>query len=129
MKLTTLLQIIFAFVLLNFIACNAEQKKDEKKDGKDILAKASRENKNGWVYVHLEGAPHDIGYQHGYLLANEIDTTIQAFAYFLQHETHRNWQFYRNCASSFLWNNWTANIKMRSMALRQVCSSRKKIMI
>ena len=27
---------------------------------------------NGWTYVHLEGAPGDIGYQHGYLLAAEI---------------------------------------------------------
>jgi len=46
----------------------------------DRLAKASRENKNGWVYVHLEGSPSDIGYQHGYLLANDIDTSIQAVA-------------------------------------------------
>jgi len=38
------------------------------------------------------------------LLANEIDTVVQALAYFLQHETRRDWQFYRNCASSFLWN-------------------------
>jgi hypothetical protein len=70
----------------------------------DRLAKASREDKNGWVYVHLEGSPPDIGYQHGYLLANEIDTTIQAISYFLQHETKKDWQFYRNCAGSFLWN-------------------------
>ena len=35
----------------------------------DRLGKASRENKNGWVYVHLEGSPSDIGYQHGYLLS------------------------------------------------------------
>ena len=28
---------------------------------------------NGWIFVHLEGTPAQIGYQHGYLLANEID--------------------------------------------------------
>jgi len=68
------------------------------------LAKSSREDKAGWIYVHLEGSPETIGYQHGYLLANEIDTTIQAVAYWLKHETHYDWQFYRNAAKSFLWD-------------------------
>ena len=70
----------------------------------DRLAKASRENKNGWIYVHLEGSPSDIGYQHGYLLANDIDTSIQAVAYLLEHDTHRNWDFYRGAAKNFLWS-------------------------
>ncbi|HJZ52012.1 MAG TPA: hypothetical protein VJ228_07445, partial [Candidatus Acidoferrales bacterium] len=30
------------------------------------LAKAYRFERGGWIYVHLEGAPHDVGYQHGY---------------------------------------------------------------
>ncbi|HEX4371971.1 MAG TPA: C45 family autoproteolytic acyltransferase/hydrolase, partial [Puia sp.] len=68
------------------------------------LAKASRENKNGWIYVHLEGSPETIGYQHGFLLADEIDTTMQAVAYWLKHETHYDWQFYRDAAKNFLWN-------------------------
>ncbi|GAC1400423.1 MAG: acyl-CoA--6-aminopenicillanic acid acyl-transferase [Sediminibacterium sp.] len=68
------------------------------------LSKASRENKNGWIYVHLEGSPSAMGYQHGYLLANDIDTTIRAIAYSLEHETHRDWQFYRTCARNFLWD-------------------------
>src|SRR5271168_1105211 len=37
-----------------------------------VLAKAYRFERGGWIYVHLEGAPHDIGYQHGYLLAPEV---------------------------------------------------------
>jgi hypothetical protein len=31
-----------------------------------VLAKVYRFERGGWIYVHLEGAPHDIGYQHGY---------------------------------------------------------------
>ena len=69
----------------------------------NILAKAHRENKNGWVYVHLEGKPFEIGYQHGYLLAPEIDTNLRMMSYFLEHETHKDWQFYRQCAQHFLW--------------------------
>ncbi|MDB5232020.1 MAG: peptidase [Chitinophagaceae bacterium] len=68
------------------------------------LAKASRNDKNGWMYIHLEGSPSDIGYQHGSLLANEIDTTIQMLAYFLPHETKKDWSFYRQAARNFLWD-------------------------
>ncbi len=84
-------------ILCCLFSCNTAKKSNR-------LGKASREDKNGWIYVHLEGAPADIGYQHGYLVANEIDSTIQMMGYYLQHETKKDWQFYRNAAQSFLWN-------------------------
>jgi len=68
------------------------------------LDKASRENKNGWIYVHLEGSPATIGYQHGFLLANDIDTSVQAVKHLLTHETKKDWNFYRDAARNFLWN-------------------------
>ncbi len=34
----------------------------------------------GWLYVHIEGEPYDRGYQHGYLLAREIETYIDRCA-------------------------------------------------
>jgi hypothetical protein len=94
-------KLFFAAIILTLFSCSQPSKSDNKKA---VLAKASRENKNGWIYVHLEGSPSDIGYQHGYLLANDIDTSIQAVSYYLQHDTHRDWQFYRNCAQNFLWD-------------------------
>ena len=33
------------------------------------LARAYRFPQSGWTYVHLEGSPADIGFQHGALLA------------------------------------------------------------
>jgi hypothetical protein len=70
----------------------------------DPLAGASREDKNGWIYVHLEGSPHDIGFQHGYLVAKEIDTLIKVFQFYLPHTTNKNWAFYRAAAGRLLWN-------------------------
>src|SRR5436190_22085266 len=87
-----------AIVIVLFHSCSTSAEK------KDRLANASRSDKNGWIYLHLEGSPSDIGYQHGYLLANDIDTSIQAVAYLLQHDTHRGWQFYRSAAKNFLWD-------------------------
>ena len=72
--------------------------------GKHGMTRAHRENKNGWIFVHLEGSPSDIGYQHGWLLADDIDTCIRALGYLLKHETKRDWGFYRNAARSFLWD-------------------------
>ena len=37
-----------------------------------LLSGSYRFDKNGWSFVHLEGTPEQVGYQHGYLLAREI---------------------------------------------------------
>jgi len=48
-----------------------QQKENHSADAR--LQKAYRFQQEGWTYVHLEGSPSDIGFQHGYLLAPEID--------------------------------------------------------
>jgi hypothetical protein len=67
------------------------------------LAKAYRFESGGWIYVHLEGAPHDIGYQHGYLLAPEIADTFATISLEMTHTTGRNWDFFRRAAREMLW--------------------------
>ena len=67
------------------------------------LGKAFREDKNGWIYIHLEGKPSDIGYQHGYLLAPEIDDAIKMFRQFVEGSTKKNWDFYREAAARMFW--------------------------
>src|SRR5216684_4583840 len=52
-----------------------------------------RAEQNGWIYVHLEGAPKDIGFQHGYLLAPEIDDTFKVVSAGLLHDSKKNWAF------------------------------------
>ncbi|MGZ3945799.1 MAG: C45 family autoproteolytic acyltransferase/hydrolase [Mucilaginibacter sp.] len=70
----------------------------------DPLAGSSREDKNGWIYVHLAGSPHDVGYQHGYLVAKEIDTLIKVFQFYLPHTSKKDWAWYRAAAGRFMWN-------------------------
>jgi len=70
----------------------------------DRLANASRSDKNGWIYIHLEGSPSDIGYQHGYLVAKEIDTLLKVMQFYLPKTTEKSWAFYRAAAGRFLWN-------------------------
>src|ERR1700756_4589108 len=73
------------------------------KTNSDRLGKATREKKNGWIYLPLAGAPADVGYQHGYLAANEIDTLIKVLQYYLPSNSGKDWAFYRGAAQRFLW--------------------------
>ena len=65
--------------------------------------KGYRFTRGGWIYVHLEGSPHDIGYQHGYLLAPEIADTFAAVRLEMTHDTGRDWDFFRRAARMMLW--------------------------
>src|SRR5690348_1033846 len=67
------------------------------------LAKAYRFDRGGWIYVHLEGSPHDIGYQHGYLLATEIADAFAVVKLEMTHDTGRDWEFFRRAARQMLW--------------------------
>ncbi|MBS1876210.1 MAG: hypothetical protein JSU00_23555 [Acidobacteria bacterium] len=44
------------------------------------LGPAYRYPQGGWIYLHIEGQPYDRGYQHGYLLAKEIEGYIDRCA-------------------------------------------------
>ena len=73
-------------------------------DRADALAKAMRTERNGWIYLHLEGSPDEIGYQHGWLLAREIEDALRVFKQYLQHTTAHDWSFYRSAAHDIFWS-------------------------
>ncbi len=58
---------------------------------------------NGWTFVHLEGKPFEIGYQHGYLLAREIQDAEKVVMLEQTHETGKDWKFFRNAARDMMW--------------------------
>jgi phospholipase B-like protein len=67
------------------------------------LRGAYRFERGRWIYVHLEGSPERIGYQHGYLLAPEIADAFQGVKLQDTHSTERNWAFFRQAAHDMLW--------------------------
>jgi hypothetical protein len=67
------------------------------------LNKAWRFQRGGWTYVHLEGSPAEIGYQHGYLLAIEIEDAFRAVKLNDTHNSKRDWEFFRATAREVLW--------------------------
>ncbi len=61
------------------------------------------ERKNGWIPVRLTGTPEQIGHQHGFLLAKEIEDALAVTRLNLEHDTKRNWSFFRETAERVLW--------------------------
>jgi hypothetical protein len=63
-----------------------------------------RFERDGWIFVHLEGSPEQIGYQHGSLLASEIADFLRVIKPYLEKSTRRKWNFYRAASEKMLWN-------------------------
>ena len=68
------------------------------------LSKASRAaERNGWIQVHLEGSPSEIGFQHGFLLATEIEDSVKVVSAEFAHDEQRDWAFFRAAARDIFW--------------------------
>lgn len=68
------------------------------------LAGAYRKETAGWVYVHLQGKPRDVGFQYGTLLANEIDDAHRALKTEVRGPHGEGWEWYRDAAKAIFWD-------------------------
>ena len=87
------------FVLLT-VACSLSCRTGEysaRRDG-EWLAKGYRYDKNGWIYLHIEGGPFERGFQRGYLTANEIEDFLRTLAYTQEFETAKKLDFFVEAA-------------------------------
>ncbi|MGA2729668.1 MAG: C45 family peptidase, partial [Terracidiphilus sp.] len=60
-------------------------------------------NEGGWTYVHLQGTPEQVGLQHGYLLAREIEDNVRVYMVTAPNQDKRPWSFFRDAAETVLW--------------------------
>src|SRR6185437_6835348 len=91
----------FGVCCLTWASAMAASTASSPKDAR--LAGSYRFERGGWTYVHLQGAPEQIGFQHGYLLASEIADYAHVLKVETKHNTHRDWQFYREAGRTILW--------------------------
>jgi hypothetical protein len=57
------------------------------------LSKANRHEKNGWIYLHIEGKPEERGFQHGYLMAKEIREALRQTGEVWHYQTGMDWDW------------------------------------
>ena len=67
------------------------------------LGSAYRKDEAGWIYLHLQGKPKDIGYQYGMLAAAEIDDAHKALALSFRHAPY-DWAWARKAAKEIFWS-------------------------
>src|SRR5512140_357918 len=89
--------VVAGFTLVASLFSFAQTKDDAKLKG------SYRFDRANWAYVHLEGSPAQVGYQHGSLLAKEIEDAFEAVKYKDTYRTKRDWNFFRDTAKNVLW--------------------------
>jgi hypothetical protein len=97
-RLRILLVCLLATLACGVPACAAKALKPVNTEGAGY-----RFERGGWTYVHLEGSPAEMGYQHGRLLAPEIADLVRVTKVETQHSTHRDWNFYRDAGRTMFW--------------------------
>ncbi|MGZ5495416.1 MAG: C45 family autoproteolytic acyltransferase/hydrolase, partial [Candidatus Aminicenantales bacterium] len=85
---------IASLMLIAVVGASALFAADLTKDEQSWVAKASRETRNGWVYLHIEGQPFARGFQHGYLLAKEIAESLRVEKHMIWWDTGREWPYF-----------------------------------
>jgi hypothetical protein len=53
---------------------------------------------NGWIYLHLEGGPYELGYQQGFLVAGELAEIKDMLAYTTYFNTGKEWSYFVEAA-------------------------------
>lgn len=69
----------------------------------DLLDGSWRLDVNGWIFVHVQGAPYQIGFQNGYLLAHEIQDTIETERVYVKGAYKRDWNFFGETGMNLYW--------------------------
>ena len=95
MRLTPLL-VLFATSLSAF-AVRSTAASDPRLEG------SYKFNEGGWTYVHLQGTPEQVGFQHGYLLAREIEDNVHVYEVSEPNVDKRPWSFFREAGKTVLW--------------------------
>jgi hypothetical protein len=74
---------------------------------------AYRYPQHGWIYLHIEGAPYERGFQHGYLMADEIERYIARCAALLDAKTPEHiWEWARTQSDALFLRRFDEEIRL-----------------
>ncbi len=80
--------------------------------------------KDGWIFVHLEGTPSAIGFQHGYLLEPEIEDSKRAIELSTTHDVKHSWAELRAVAQQVFWPKIPAEYRAELEGMQQGLAAR-----
>ena len=59
-----------------------------------LLVGGTRADKDGWIELRIQGTPYQRGFQHGFLLAEEIRQAIQTHDHLIRHDTGKDFAYF-----------------------------------
>jgi hypothetical protein len=74
---------------------------------------------NGWTFVHLQGDPATVGFQHGYLLSAEIEDAQKAIALSTTHDVKHSWAELREVAQKYFLPKLTPEYRQEIEGIQQ----------
>lgn len=98
---------IIAGILLIFVIQKKQKLLFNSDKRPDIIRyeKGYRFDQNGWIYLHIEGKPYECGFQHGHLLAQDIQKALKNIKELVYLNTGMDWQFFADTAERlFVWH-------------------------
>jgi hypothetical protein len=101
------LLVLLVSALLVCASCggNTDPQEGEKNEKSEVTryGQGYRFDQNGWIYLHIEGEPHERGFQHGYLAAPEIGNILRSLKYLSFWNTGKEWDFFvDSCVEMFV---------------------------
>ncbi|HOO32172.1 MAG TPA: C45 family autoproteolytic acyltransferase/hydrolase [Thermotogota bacterium] len=99
MKRLIIFSVLFAFLSVCIFSQPTE--KVYSPDGKGY-----RYEQNGWIYIHIEGKPFERGFQHGYLIADQLEDIKRSLEYLTYWDSGMTWDFFVEKAAEM----WSGHI-------------------
>jgi len=104
-KISRFAILLVVFLLsINFTFVSADDNETLDFTSSDNYEKGFRFNVQGWIYLHIEGNPYERGYQHGYLLADEIVDMINRWSNIFPQKN--SWNSQRKDIHRLFWNKY-----------------------
>src|SRR6056297_1311500 len=89
-KMKKFLMVLLVFSLLYIsVGMGAEAERVYSPDGKGY-----RFEQDGWIYIHIEGDPSERGFQHGYLVADQLKEIRKSLEYLTYWDSGMKWDFF-----------------------------------
>lgn len=67
-------------------------------DTECLLKNSYRFEKNGWIFLHIEGEPYQRGFQHGFHLAKELADVMRTLDFYIYRQTGKSVAFFMEAA-------------------------------
>lgn len=121
-----LLYIVLILLLLStiFLTVDLSCGEDSKSNisGSEEYKNGYRYNIQGWIYLHIEGEPYERGYQHGYLLADEIVDVINRWINVFPQKW--SWKVQRLSAYRLFWRKYPDEYKQEIKGIAEGVAAR-----